>query len=540
LNETKSNYQLNTKSALYSPSSSFQGDRVVSTDLLINSTSPTVAGAYLDYVDANNYTEAFIASGDNQLVLAKKVNGVLTKQAVSFNVSANTSYKLETGTDGSGNFWANIYNSSGSLLTTNSVSGWTDAKTTGGSAGLLTQEDKASFDNFSVKADYRTVITSETLAQYKVDGVLYTANTNSNVDIAGDATINLNNIGSTIVQNQKTDGVLRDLGILNSSNTDFLNYDSYAQDAIYSVDGSVFSNATNNNIMLQDGVTGINEGTIDLISTGTSTVSNQHTDSILNDLGMLSGTSIKHLDQAAQDLSYSVDGTNYTSSTNSNITIYDSTGNADATIDVTGTGSTTIYNKTGNILENLGIIDASGNKLNIVQNAQDTKYTINGVSFFSNNNNVNTDFGLSLTFDKVGTTTISIEKGEDIAKEIQRDVGKEYNLLIHFMNKKRPFLSDKLLSKFDSIIHKNHSNLLSAGIKFNQDSTIDTSKFKLNANNMKVLQSFVNDMKDLAGSIYQSPFGTFANEDYLQMLYTQSGTNYLSGKSNSGLINKKY
>jgi hypothetical protein len=72
------------------------------------------------------------------------------------------------------------------------------------------------------------------------------------------------------------------------------------------------------------------------------------------------------------------------------------------------------------------------------------------------------------------------------------------------------------------------------------DGTIDMKKFKANKNNIKLLQNFIKDVKDLSFEVFHSPFGTFSNSEFLQNIYQQIGINYQAGSKNSGLLNKKF
>ena len=211
------------------------------------------------------------------------------------------------------------YTTSGSKITLNDDSGNALIDIQANSVGTTVIENKkvnSVMESIGVVDSSNNFVHVDQNAQdanFTVDGVAKTSSTNSNINIAGDATVDLTGTGSSTIQNVLSNGVLRDIGILNSSNTDFVNYASRAQDAQFTVDGVSQTSSVNDNVSLAG------DATVNLVGLGSSTISNSVSGGVLKSIGILnsSGTDFQNYDSYARDAIYSVDGgANQTSSSN--------------------------------------------------------------------------------------------------------------------------------------------------------------------------------------------------------------------------------
>jgi flagellin-like hook-associated protein FlgL len=192
-----------------------------------------------------------------------------------------------------------------------------------------------------------------------------------------------------------------------------------------------YTNSANNNVLVKNS-SGVSQAKINLLSLGTTTVSNTVDNAVLQTLGILnSSNGFNHLKSTAKDTIYSVDGTSYTASTNNGIML-SSGGVNQGTIDLKGIGTTTVsYNHTNSVLKDLGVIDNSGNYLNKRVNAQDASYSANGVSFTSSSNQIllKDNSGSSLGIVKLlktGNVTISNTNSNE-PKTLKIHAGYNYN-----------------------------------------------------------------------------------------------------------------
>lgn len=154
-------------------------------------------------------------------------------------------------------------------------------------------------------------------------------------------------LGVSLNLTNYTTGASSDFTI--SGDSSFLSYSGLSdpnqhlagQDSNYSVDGSNYTNSSNT---VTIGTGSSNDAQITLNGFGTTTVSNES--DVLQYLGLLNADStFKNITQNGQDANYSVDGENYTSSTNSDV-IVENGGKIYSSADLTGIGTTTISNST--------------------------------------------------------------------------------------------------------------------------------------------------------------------------------------------------
>ena len=181
--------------------------------------------------------------------------------------------------------------------------------------------------------------------------------------------------------------------------------------AIYSVNGTQYTSDSNSGIILTDPTSGTQLANINLIGVGSTTLSNST--GILKKLGLLnSDGTIKNQISTAQDLLYSVDGNNYSSNINNPVNIRDFTTNSiQASVQFNSIGSTVISNQPSSlILQTLGVLTNGGSYQNILQNAQDAQYTVDGVSNQSSTNSVLLKNGTTnlagITLKGLGSSTI--------------------------------------------------------------------------------------------------------------------------------------
>lgn len=157
---------------------------------------------------------------------------------------------------------------------------------------------------------------------------------------------------------------------------------------------------------------------------------------VLRGLGVLTGVlGVKNQISAAQDASYSVNGTSYTSSTNTVATI------PGVSLTLVGTGSATVtVSASGGVLRSLGIFDSAGNLAHETVPAQDAVFAIDGYVFRRSNNNVTDAItGLTINLKKVGTTTVEIaESSEELLKTVKDWVSK-YNDVVDFLKQKTKY-----------------------------------------------------------------------------------------------------
>lgn len=82
--------------------------------------------------------------------------------------------------------------------------------------------------------------------------------------------------------------------------------------------------------------------------------------------------------------------------------------------------NTSSLSQTGGLFQNIGMTDSTGAFTNVVTQAQDAKYTIDGTAYTSSTNTSNDLSGLQLNFNAVTTTddTLTIQNGGDIATDL--------------------------------------------------------------------------------------------------------------------------
>jgi hypothetical protein len=480
-------------------SDQFSSNRTVSADMTLNDNP----AALMLSRSSIGYLELGIDdSGHAYLWFYDKTTGLDYNQNFYFDLKGNTNIRLEATTDDQGNISFTVKDPTGNILTNQQTSmtqlAGKNVDLTG-TVGLVSTASSTnptvtnSFDNFTV-IEHKEAI-------YTVNGNQYTSNTNDNISLFDTnsgielAKIDLHGVGQTTLSNTTS---------TSSSFSPMMSVESF--------------------------------------NTTTSSSTKTTTDAIMAFLGVLDNTgSYKNLLSQAQDASYSIDGTQYTNSSNNNILLKDINGNDEASIDLTGIGTTTVSNHLGGILTNLGILDNSGNKINILQNAEDASYSINGHTYQSDKNfDINTNFGLTLTLTSAGDSHFYIGKETNLSNDSYLSFTSQYNHFVSFLNKNKPFISEVLLSRTKQTLQKNLSNFRSFGMTIHPDGTIDMKKFKANKNNIKLLQNFIKDVKDLSFEVFHSPFGTFSNSEFLQNIYQQIGINYQAGSKNSGLLNKKF
>ena len=156
---------------------------------------------------------------------------------------------------------------------------------------------------------------------------------------------------------------------------------------------------------VNDNLNTITGRTVDLTGTGTGLY--------MTGTGSNSFDNLKVTENAKA--TYTVNGTQYTSDSNTNVSLIDpSTGTELAKINLNGLGTTTISNSTGggNILQTLGVLKSDGTFKNTIQTGQDANYSIDGNNYTSSvNNDIMIQSGgkdyASVDLTGVGTTTIS-------------------------------------------------------------------------------------------------------------------------------------
>jgi len=226
------------------------------------------AGVYVNYVNSNNFTRTwFDRGGGNKLYLEKMVNGISTVvSSANTTFQANKEYIVEGETDGLGNYTARVIDkATGSLVRNLNASGWTDAATTGGRSGIIGIQNPTNYDNFSVTSGYNVPATPTT---YKMDGVSYS--TLTNVISIPEGSIQLKNVGTSVITSTRFHSVLDSIGVLSGGT--YQNVIQDAEDAVYSVGGTTYTQS-GNQVMLRD--TDNNPlGIVELLSTGSANVSN--------------------------------------------------------------------------------------------------------------------------------------------------------------------------------------------------------------------------------------------------------------------------
>lgn len=270
----------------------YTGARIASAEFKMTSAgSFQHTGISLNYIDPNNRAYAYVREGTKELVLGKVVNGAAVSQTINLSntFTANTTYKISIETDGIGTYTAKVYDSNGNLLGTNTKSGWNDIASKQGSSGFVTIGGSAAFGDFvaaptTAEPDSilqslgvstslgkpANLITEGQDAIYTIDGVSYTTSTNQ-IELKDEfdnleATVNLNAAGTTTISNTKTDAILENLGVISNTGA-IINVIQEGKNAVYSIDGTSFQSGKNDNI-------NIGVGTVDLASTGTTTIQN--------------------------------------------------------------------------------------------------------------------------------------------------------------------------------------------------------------------------------------------------------------------------
>jgi flagellin-like hook-associated protein FlgL len=247
---------------------------------------------------------------------------------------------------------------------------------------------------------YANIIEQGQDALYSVDGVSKSSSTNQNILLENSstgvdhATIDLVGVGGTTVSNKITNDVLHDLGILSSGS--LKNVTQQAQNAEYTVNGTSYSSNINS-VTLRDGE-GISLAQVQFKAVGMATVSNTADNPILEAIQVLDSSG-NYVNQTgvAQDASYSVDGANYTSDSNT-VTIA-----GDASIHLVGAGSTTVSNSTST--------------------TSPTTPTNNGQLLIQSGSNSNQVFKIMLTnatVQTLGLTNLTVETRDDAGTSIAK------------------------------------------------------------------------------------------------------------------------
>ncbi|MEJ6949892.1 flagellin N-terminal helical domain-containing protein [Natronospora cellulosivora (SeqCode)] len=342
----------------------FPAERTITIDIL---DSDHRAGGYLSYTDEENYTQFTI---DNQYIyLSKWVNGI--KDEVRYYHKQGMQSTLMASTDGQGNYTVKAWSEDGELLGEIIQEGWTDADTDG-KMGIAALYNVASFDNLSISS------------------ITYSEGSE------------INNLSTSqesgTSQNMSEHAVLENLNILNSSGA-FTNVIEEAQDAKFTIDGNHFSSSSNSDINIEE------KATIDLIGTGNTTISNENTNAILYNIGLLQDSQINII-QKAMNAKYTTNDIEYSSNENL-ITLFNDEDIELAKILLKNTGDVTISNTSNNtILRSLGILDIEGNYIRQTGQAQDTKYTVNEQAYTSKSNNVNIQGDATINLLGTGSATI--------------------------------------------------------------------------------------------------------------------------------------
>jgi flagellin len=267
---------------------------------------------------------------------------------------------------------------------------------------------------------YSQVIAAGKDAAYSVNGTSYTSASNAItlVDSAGksQATVTLTGIGTSNVSNTVTHAVLQNIGVLNSSGQ-FANTMKNAQDARYSINGTMYQSNTNH-------VTLAGHASIVLTGAGVTVVSNQHANSIMKNIGILSSSGqYANVLSSGQDAHYTVNGTNWTSTDNT-VTLRDANGLNQATVTLTGIGSSIVSNTISKgVMEDIGILDGSGQYSNLIKAAQDAKYSVNGVNYTDSGNSVTLRDASGMALAKVtlagaGFSTVSNQITQSILSQL--------------------------------------------------------------------------------------------------------------------------
>lgn len=145
--------------------------------------------------------------------------------------------------------------------------------------------------------------------------------------------------GTTTLHNVYNGPILQYLGLANTN--DALNVTQTAQNASYTVNGGAAISSGSNTVTLTDS-SGQALGSISLVGTGSTTISNSQTNAVLQTIGVLNSSGgFATVDQTGTNNLYSVNGTSFSSASNQNVNI-----NGDATVNFLGTGSTTLTNTT--------------------------------------------------------------------------------------------------------------------------------------------------------------------------------------------------
>jgi len=113
------------------------------------------------------------------------------------------------------------------------------------------------------------------------------------------------------------------------------------------------------------------------------------------------------------------------------------------TSDETGAAGATYEDIDGSFLQDMGFINASGDKANVLNPGQDAAFSINGIDMTSSKNTINgVVAGLNFELKKVTTDTpVQISVGRDadgVAKKIN-DIIEQYNFLLKYSNEQTKF-----------------------------------------------------------------------------------------------------
>ncbi|PGK51565.1 hypothetical protein CN918_27625 [Priestia megaterium] len=238
-----------------------------------------------------------------------------------------------------------------------------------------------------------------------------------------------------------------------------------------------------------------NTGAANTISLSDNTTSIDRAGGLFQYIGMTDGTNFTHETQAAQDAEYTIDGTSYTSSSNTSTDL----SGVELTLKAVTTGPVqlNVVNDGVDVAQSLGLTTSSGTFKNEIQQGQNAEYTIEGITRTSETNTI-TDAVADMTFDLLKETTepieIKVTQNSDALLEKVKKFVDGYNSIMQYINdssKKEGVLQGEALMRsakemMRSILYDKSSNgmmLYELGIQGNgaaKDGTIklDEAKFK--------------------------------------------------------------
>lgn len=504
------------------------GSILTSTDG-VNWTEQT-SGTTSDLWDVKHVGGEFVAAGSNGTVLTS-VDGVNWT-----NKSTGGSETLY-GVSGTSGQWA-VSGSSGGTIYTSEGSGtlFSDHTSDVANGGMTIASTSDGTQTFSVSfAD--AGITSSTDLKTGMNMLANAINSDASnygitASVVEDATngtvkiqLQTNNTGSTSDFSVSGDTMfMADSGLNDAS------LHTAGVNANYTVDGVAYTDSSNTGVLVEDTSTGTDHATIDLKNLGTTTISNNSTNDVLADLGVLSTDgSIKNQTQDALDAKFSIDGgIEQVSSTNQDILLKDaSTGTNQATVDLVGLGTTTISNTkttSDTIMQDIGLIDNNNNYLNVLQQAQDAEYQIDGGTTQTSTDNTIINNNIEVSLKGIGATTISAEEGEGISgSELETSYNQivdfigEYNNTINYIEGNTKHIKESTKDEIRESINNNKNNLNEIGIRENKEGILEIDSTKLSnaiKNNIeKVRETFLdltsgisNNTLDISAEITKDPY----------------------------------